>query len=113
MNVAAKVKSTARKTAAGSSEGDLAAQLESLKSDIGVISERLSRIGETGMQEAMDQGGKIKSQGLEKTDELIADLYAQLGEIEKKASHQVKSNPLQSLGVAAAVGFLAALVMRR
>lgn len=61
----------------------------------------------------MDQGAKVKSQGLEKTDELIADLYAQLGEIEKKASHQVKTNPLQALGVAAAVGFLAAFVLRR
>lgn len=49
MNVAAKVKSTARKTSASSTEGDLSAQLESLKNDISVISERLSRIGETGM----------------------------------------------------------------
>ncbi|MGB7431088.1 MAG: DUF883 C-terminal domain-containing protein [Ahrensia sp.] len=113
MNVATKVKSTARKTAASGTDSDLYAQLESLKSDISVISERLSRIGETGMQEAIDQGSKAKSKGIEKTDELIADLYAQLGEIEKKASHQVKSNPVQSLGIAAAVGFLAAMIVRR
>lgn len=92
---------------------DLNAQLQELKSDIASITDRLSLIGKTGVQKAAYEGEKAKLEGQEKIQDLADDAYLQFLELEKKASTAVRRNPIQTLGIAAGIGFLAAALMRR
>lgn len=106
-------KSAADNSLAQFKNDDLSAEIAALKSDIAQIGDRLSSIASTGAQKARYHGEKAGNDAIDKTDELLTELNDQLAKIEADASSAVRRNPLQALGIAAGVGFLAAMVMRR
>ncbi|MEP3304454.1 MAG: DUF883 C-terminal domain-containing protein [Hoeflea sp.] len=91
------------------------------------IAERTARIREelTALGEALAGAGAIKAgvareaaenrvdEVLRSGEKLISEMSGQITRAEKQVSTTVRENPLQSLGVAVAAGFLAAFLMRR
>ena len=85
-------------------------QLARIKADIGELASTLSSIGTRRVRTGAD---RHVSELTRAGEEAIEDLRRQLRSIERDLSDKVQERPLQTLGIAAGVGFLLALVMRR
>lgn len=110
-------KSTTRaKTRNGTSaarKDDLGVEIAALREEVNAVTERLSKIAGAGVREAKNRGDESAVMLQETSTQLIDDLTRQMHDIERKAGKAVRQNPIQTLGIAAGVGFLAALLMRR
>ena len=96
--------------------GDRAAveeQLARIKADIAELASTLSAIGSRKVDGARSQADQRMSELARAGEEAIADLRRQLRTIERDLTDKVQEKPLQTLGIAAGIGFLLALVMRR
>lgn len=116
MSAASEKTTTGTKTRNSSSRtknDDLAAEIEALRADVGAVTERLSKIATVGAKTARTHGDDAALTVRQKSDALIDDLTTQLDDIERRAGKAVRSNPLQTLALAAGAGFLAAILLRR
>lgn len=116
MPTAQKVTSTKSKHVNGASPAitdNITEQMDALKKDIATLTDRLSKLGETGMQTALATGERARIEGQEKAQDALDTAYLQILELEQKASKTVREKPVQTLGIAVGLGFLAALLMRR
>lgn len=102
-----------RNGASAAKKDDIGAEIEALRDEVKAVTERLGRIAGVGIDEARSKGDASAIALQETSNQLINDLTTQLNEIERKTGTAVRNNPLQALGIAAGIGFLAALVMRR
>lgn len=84
-------------------------QLAKIKTDIGDLAATLADIGTRGAHDADE-----RIRGLASTaEEAIEELRRQVRMIERDLEERVQEKPLQSLGIAAGIGFLAAIILRR
>lgn len=111
MNTATATKNTRSNEApkSGVAEKDLANEIEGLREDLSALTERFSRLTDAGIRTAGEKGAEAKLRGQAAYD----DLYARASDLEHQAADQIRRHPLQALGIAAGVGFLAALLTRR
>lgn len=96
--------------------GDRAAieeQLARIKADLTELASTLQAIGSRRVSDARSQADQRVGELSRAAEEGIEDLRRQLRTIERDLSEKVQEKPLQTLGIAAGVGFLLALVMRR
>lgn len=110
-------KSTSRsKTRNGSSTAktdNLGDEIAALREEVAAVTDRLSKVAGAGVREAKQRGDESAIALQETSNQLIDDLTRQLNDIEVKAGTAVRKNPVQALGIAAGIGFLAAILMRR
>ncbi|MFZ2099274.1 MAG: DUF883 C-terminal domain-containing protein [Oricola sp.] len=105
---------TATKAASSTkNEADLAAEIEGLRKDIEALAGRFSSISEAGARTAAGYTRETTAAAREKGEAVYADLSARASELEQQAADQIRRHPLQALGIAAGIGFLAALLTRR
>ncbi|MCI5074845.1 hypothetical protein [Oricola sp.] len=106
---------TARTDKNGSlaSEAELAAEIEGLRKDLSALTDRFAQLGEAGMRTAADYSRETRTAAREKGEAVYADISARASAFEREASAQIRRHPLQALGMAAGIGFLAALITRR
>lgn len=94
-------------------EEDLALQIEQLRDDVSQITETLNTLGrskaESAAAAARNKAGEVAAAGRQQLDNLASTL----GDIEAEAADRVRTKPLQSLAMAAALGLLVGLVTRR
>lgn len=100
-------------TSTAGKKDDLGAEISALRDEVTAVTERLSKIAGAGVRQAKNRGDEQAVMLQETSTQLIDDLTRQLSDIERKAGAAVRQNPIQTLGIAAGVGFLAALLMRR
>ncbi|MBO6554257.1 MAG: DUF883 family protein [Roseitalea sp.] len=106
-------RSKARSSASTTKSENLGAEIAALREEVAAVTDRLSKVAGAGVREAKQRGDE-SAMALQKTsDQLIDDLTRQLNEIEVKAGTAVRQHPIQALGIAAGIGFLAAILMRR
>jgi ElaB/YqjD/DUF883 family membrane-anchored ribosome-binding protein len=92
---------------------DLEADIKQLKADLEKLVKQMQQTGEhgygTARRAAAFGADQLKAQGEAKLEELRAGAVA----IEEQVLASVREKPLTSLGIAAGVGFLFALIARR
>lgn len=110
---------TATKSARNSNDGSLAgdaqlaAEIEGLRKDLAALTERFAHIGEAGVRTAADYSRETKAAAREKGEAVYSEISARASEFETRAAESIRRHPLQALGIAAGIGFLAALLTRR
>ena len=109
-----KTTSRARSNGGGNvAAADVQAGLEQVQRDIDNLTRTLARFGK-------ERAGDLKSKTAAKADELsqvsakaLEDLKASAGDLNKQIEARVHEKPMQSLAIAAGVGALIAMLLRR
>ncbi|WP_223475922.1 DUF883 family protein [Oricola indica] len=104
---------TATKTQGNRKDADFAAEIEGLRKDFEALAERFTTISDAGVRSARDYTREKAAAALDKGEGVYSELSARTSELEQQAADQIRRHPLQALGIAAGVGFLAALLTRR
>lgn len=92
---------------------DLERQLHQLRTDMSALAETVAALGSGTARGAKRRASDIPEEVGEYYEEALDGLRKEYGQIERKISREVRSNPLPALGVAAAIGFLFAHFTRR
>lgn len=92
---------------------DIAERAARIREDLAALGEALAGAGAVQSGVAREVAENKIDELLESGEKIVADLSSQYKRAEKQVSTTVRDNPLQSLGVAVAAGFLAAFLMRR
>lgn len=96
-----------------SDRAELEAQIERIKSDIAELSSTLSTIGRRRLRDAKSDADRRVADMTGAGEQMLDDLRLQVTALEKDLRRTVHDRPLQTLGLAAAFGFLCAMMMRR
>lgn len=105
---------TANKSArTAENEVDLAAEIEGLRKDLHSLSERFSSLTDAGVRTARGYTRDTAASARETGEAVYSDIAARASELETQAADQIRRHPLQALGFAAGLGFLAAMLTRR
>lgn len=107
---------TARPKTAAEGEKDAAAieeQLARIRSDISELASTIASLGSRRVRGARDQADQRLHELTGAGEEALDELRRQLRMLERDVEARVRDKPLQTLGIAAGVGFLLALIMRR
>lgn len=92
---------------------DLAADLALLREDVARLASQLQSLGEQSVRTAKRAATEKAEQLRAKGEEAISDLRENAGELEEQLVARVREKPITSLAMAAGVGYLLALMMRR
>lgn len=104
---------TAKKTADTANSEALNEQIEQLRSDISNITDLLAKRGTQDVIQFQERA-KLAAQSVsERTQEAVEALNDQAGRAEAKMMLEIRKKPLAAVGIAAGVGFLAALLVRK
>jgi len=107
---------TARPKTAAEGENDSAAieeQIARIKSDISDLASTLASLGSKRVRGARGQADQRLQDLTGAGEEMLDELRRQLRMVERDVEARVRDRPLQTIGIAAGVGFLLALIMRR
>lgn len=92
---------------------DLAADLARLREDVAKLAAQLQAIGEqsvrTARRAATEKVDQLRAQG----EAAMSDLRDNAGELEDQLVARVREKPITSLAMAAGLGYLLAMIMRR
>jgi ElaB/YqjD/DUF883 family membrane-anchored ribosome-binding protein len=92
---------------------DLAADLARLREDVAKLAAQLQAIGEqsvkTARRAATEKVDQLRAQG----EAAMSDLRENAGELEDQLVARVREKPITSLAMAAGLGYLLAMIMRR
>ncbi|MDP2121870.1 MAG: hypothetical protein Q8S27_03630 [Hoeflea sp.] len=92
---------------------DIAERTARIRAELAALGEALAGAGSIKAGEAREAAESRVDEVLRSGERLVADLSDQLARAEKQVSTTVREKPMQSLGVAIAAGFLAAILLRR
>lgn len=97
----------------GSPEKDLANEVEGLRKDLAALTERFSSLSDAGIRTASDYTRKKGAEARKRGEAAYSDLSDRASEFERQTMESIRRNPLQAIGIAAGIGFLAAMLTRR
>jgi ElaB/YqjD/DUF883 family membrane-anchored ribosome-binding protein len=104
-----KAKSTGRKNG----PQDLEAEIAKLREEMAKLAEQIARTGDTSYSAAR----RAASEGMEQLkvqgEAAMEDLKANARDVEQQITEAVREKPITSLAIAAGIGFLFAVLMRR
>lgn len=92
---------------------DVAAQLSQLREDLANLAHSVKALGAGVSSEVKAQAARVADDALSASEQTVQNVRDEIQTINENLVYQVQKNPLQSLGVAVAAGFLIALVTRR
>lgn len=104
---------TAAKTNSKSNIGDVEKQIAVLRED---ISNLTSAVANTGVAKAAEAKNALQDKGAQAAEvskQQLAALRKELDILDDKVTKHVKEKPYQSLAIAAGVGVLAAILMKK
>lgn len=106
-------RTAAVKTNGSQTSKEFEAHVGRIRDDIAKLASNVSEAGGAIVDGAKADANAKADQARQISQETIRELRAQLADIEKRVTTQVRERPLAALGVAAGVGFLLALMARR
>lgn len=112
-NTKTAARDTGRGTASNATADDIAERTARIKSELAALGEALAGAGAIKAGVAREAAEARVDEVLKSGEQLVSDLSSQLSQAERQVSAKVREKPLQSLGVAIATGFLAAILLRR
>lgn len=92
---------------------DLEKQFEQLRSDIAGLSDTIQQMGAGRVHDAQRKAADTGHDLNDAYEGALETVRGEFKHLEKDVTDRVRSNPLQALGIAAGIGFLAALLSRR
>ncbi|MGR6433024.1 DUF883 family protein [Rhizobium sp. PAMB 3174] len=95
------------------SAADIEEQLQKLSADVAALTKTMADFGNGKMDEAVKQARSLKDDMVERSAVVAADTKKRLVSAESDFEDQVRAHPLAAIGIAAGVGFLAALMSKR
>jgi len=111
--MAATSKSTRSNGNANPVVDDIAERAARIREDLAALSEAIAGAGSVKTGVAREAAEHKIDELLKNGEQVVADLSKQYARAEQQVSTTVREKPLQSLGVAVAAGFLAAILLRR
>jgi len=105
--------STAKSAGDQVSASDIEDDIERIRSDIAALAGTLKKYGAGKTGEYKARASSAGEDLTQKSQEALNDLTAELQSYERALSSEVRRHPLQSLGIAAGIGFLVATLVRR
>lgn len=109
---------TSASASAKPSNGHVSAQdieddIERIRNDIAALAGSLKTYGAGKTDEYKSRASTAGEDLTRKSQEALNDLTAELRGYERALSSEIRRHPLQSLGIAAGIGFLVATLVRR
>ncbi|AXS40210.1 DUF883 family protein [Breoghania sp. L-A4] len=95
------------------SADDIERNVERVRGDIAALAQSISKYGAGKGGEYKARAGQAGKDIAKMSQETLDSLTKELAGLEKTMASQVRQKPLQSLGIAAGVGFLIAMLLRR
>lgn len=95
------------------SQKDIEAQLHQLREDISKLAKTVASVGNEKASEVKGRARRAASDAADASAHLIDTAREQAVTLERDVERQIRANPIQSVAIAAGVGFLFALMMRR
>ncbi|WP_417766635.1 DUF883 family protein [Stappia sp.] len=87
--------------------------IERLRGDISALAESITRYGADKSNEYKNRANKTGKDIAHASQQTLDSLTEELNKLERSLTSQVREKPLQSLGIAAGIGVLVALLVRR
>ncbi|WP_249691111.1 DUF883 domain-containing protein [Stappia sp. WLB 29] len=87
--------------------------IERLRGDISSLAKSISRYGTEKTGEYTERASKAGKDIADVSQQTLDSLTEELNRLERSLTAHVRRKPLQSLGIAAGIGFLIALLSRR
>ena len=113
MTTATATKSARAANGASASKDDLAQEIEGLRRDLSALMDLFADLGDAGIRAASDVTREKSAEARHRGAAAYAELSARASDFEQQAAESIRRHPLQALGVAAGIGFLAAILTRR
>ncbi|MAB00160.1 MAG: hypothetical protein CMN87_12385 [Stappia sp.] len=98
---------------AGDDAATIEQNIERLRGDIAALAQSVTRYGADKTGEYKDRANKAGKDIAESSQQALDSLSAELTRLEDSLASRVREKPLQSLGIAAGIGVLIALLARR
>lgn len=92
---------------------EVQAQLEKLSQDIAQLTQAVAAFGNAKVREAGDRAALLGVDVAARSSQAFEATKSSLAAMESDLEAQIRNRPLQAIGIAAGVGFLAALLTRR
>jgi ElaB/YqjD/DUF883 family membrane-anchored ribosome-binding protein len=92
---------------------DVAAQIAQLREDLANLARSVKTIGTGTSKELKAHAARITDDALSVSGEVASSVRNEISNINQNVTDHVQKNPLQSLGIAVAAGFLLAILSRR
>lgn len=102
-----------RETLEGGDVADVSAQLSQLREDLANLAGSVKALGVGVSSEVKARATRVADDAMAAGEETVDNVRHEIQSINDNLVYQVQKNPLQSLGIAVAAGFLIALVTRR
>lgn len=92
---------------------DVQAQLDKLSQDISELTKLVAAFGNAKVKEAGDRASMLGAEVADRSALAFEATKSSLNAMEQDLEAQIRAKPLQAVGIAAAVGFIAAILTRR
>ncbi len=92
---------------------DVQARIDKIRSDISALTSSVKKHGADAASDVKGHADTISSDVAKASEDAISELRHQLDILENDTRGRIRENPLAAVGIAAGIGFLAALLMRR
>jgi len=112
MNDTAKTKKP-DETAGGEDIEKITAEIRRLRSDMSSLVDTVGKVGRSRARHLADTASGKADEGIAAGEAMLAEATTELQRIERDLETATRRNPLRALGIAAGVGFLLALFVRR
>ncbi|TWF52106.1 DUF883 family protein [Neorhizobium alkalisoli] len=103
----------ARNGNGSASTKDIEAQLQQLREDISALAKTVAAVGNEKAAEVRGKARKAANEAADVSIGVVEAAREQAVSLERDLENQIRSNPIQSVAIAAGVGFLFALMTRR
>ncbi|MDQ0456309.1 DUF883 family protein [Rhizobium paknamense] len=92
---------------------ELEAQIEQLKRDIAGLTKSLADLGSAKLNQAASKASQLKDDVAEASADALNSARGTVAAVERDLEDHIRQKPLQSIAIAAGLGFLLALISRR
>lgn len=106
-------KEAAASKAAGASAQDIDAEIARLREDIASLARSVQTYGSAKSDEVKARASRAGSDIAAASQDALDQLRQEFEDVERQLTGQIRRHPVQSIGIAAGVGFLLAFLMRR
>ncbi|SIQ12902.1 Membrane-anchored ribosome-binding protein, inhibits growth in stationary phase, ElaB/YqjD/DUF883 family [Rhizobium sp. RU35A] len=95
------------------SQADIELQLQQLREDIAALAKAVAAAGTNKAEDLKAKARRASSEAIDASAHVMDAARAQAASIEQDLERQIRTKPLQSVAIAAGLGFLFALLSRR
>ncbi|QLF68384.1 DUF883 family protein [Peteryoungia desertarenae] len=100
-------------TSSGATSGDVQAEVENLRRDLASLAQTVASFGSGKIRQAGKSASQMTSGMAESSSDYMASARESIANVEQDLEAHVRARPIQSIAIAAAVGYMAAVLNRR